>query len=80
MTHPLVVNKHKTDAYDCDVTRPSVLGNPFVGEGAIERYRAYVLNRPDLLKIIKSLRGKRIACVCAPKPCHGDVIAEIANE
>lgn len=30
--------------------------------------------RPDL----ERLRGKRLACWCAPLPCHGDVIAEVA--
>lgn len=79
MPHPLVVNKRNTNDYDVDVSRPSVLGNPFVGRDAIERYRVYVLKRPDLLARIRALRGKRLACTCAPKPCHADIIAEIAN-
>ncbi len=79
MPHPLVVNKNSTNDYDTDVSRPSALGNPFAGIGAIERFRAYLLGRPDLLALVKTLRGKRLGCVCAPKPCHADVIAEIAN-
>jgi len=31
--------------------------------------------RPDL----EPLRGKRLACWCAPLPCHGDVIAELVG-
>jgi hypothetical protein len=80
MPHPLVVNKRKTDDYDVDVSRPSVLGNPFVGRDAIKHFREYLLKRPDLLELVKKLRGKRLACTCAPKPCHADIIAEIAND
>ncbi len=79
MPHPLVVNKRKTDDYDCDVSRPSLLGNPYVGGNAIMLFRRYLLKRPDLLAEVKKLRGKRLACTCAPRPCHADVIAEIAN-
>lgn len=28
---------------------------------------------------VESLRGKALICYCAPKPCHGDVIAEYLN-
>jgi hypothetical protein len=79
MPHPLVVNKRTTDLWDIDVSRPSILGNPFVGPDAIEKFRAYLLQMPDLLRRAKALRGQRLACTCAPKPCHADVIAEIAN-
>lgn len=29
---------------------------------------------------IKSLRGKDLVCWCAPKPCHADVLLELANK
>ena len=32
-----------------------------------------------LLARIPELRGKRMACWCSPKACHGDVLAELAN-
>ena len=35
--------------------------------------------RPDLLARLGELRGKRLACWCAPKSCHGDVLAELAE-
>ena len=48
---------------------------------AIELFRlkeAEVLRRyPDHLD---SLRGKTLACWCAPLPCHGDVIAAFLAE
>lgn len=30
--------------------------------------------------IKKELKGKDLICFCAPKPCHADVLLEIANE
>jgi len=33
----------------------------------------------DLLARIPELRGKRLVCYCAPLPCHGDILAELAN-
>lgn len=45
----------------------------------IERYREWIMNQPDLLARIHELRGKRLGCWCAPKPCHGDVLAELAD-
>ena len=28
---------------------------------------------------LADLRGKRLGCWCAPKPCHGDVLVELVN-
>jgi len=46
--------------------------------GAIYHFRLYAVDRlsrePDWLE---PLRGNRLACWCAPLPCHGDVIAEL---
>lgn len=47
---------------------------------AIERYEAWVLNQPELLRRIKrALKGKILGCWCAPLACHGEVLARIAN-
>lgn len=46
---------------------------------AIERYREYLLKRPDLLAQIMELDGKVLGCWCKKKPldpCHGDVLVE----
>jgi hypothetical protein len=29
--------------------------------------------------IKRELKGKDLICFCAPKPCHADVLLEIAN-
>lgn len=34
---------------------------------------------PELLALVPELRGRALACWCAPEPCHGDVLAELAD-
>jgi hypothetical protein len=48
-------------------------------EQAITLYRAHLTKRPDLLALIPGLRGRTLACWCAPNACHADVLAEIAE-
>ena len=63
-------------------------GNPFAMQNASDAERDRVIRQyqvwltAQLLLVQKArqeLRGKRLACWCAPKPCHGDVLARIAN-
>lgn len=68
------------------IGRPSKWGNPFVigrdgnREEVIKKYKEYVMKNKELIQIIKSeLKGKKLNCWCSPLPCHGDVLAEIAN-
>lgn len=68
------------------IMRPSEWGNPFRVEPgtsraqAIARHRAWVMADPDFVaRIQQELRGKDLVCNCKPKPCHGDVLLEIAN-
>jgi hypothetical protein len=80
-----VVNKRR-QAYDVYIGRGSKWGNPYIigrdGDRAevIEKYRAYLLRRPDLLASLEELRGKRLGCFCAPLACHGDVLVEILGD
>lgn len=77
------------------VGRPTAFGNPFTHldestlakfrvktrEEAVERYKQWILGIPALVQMAKDqLRGKDLVCWCAPKPCHGDVLLEIANQ
>jgi hypothetical protein len=48
-------------------------------EEKVERFEAYLKRRPDLLARVHELKGKRLACHCHPKRCHGDVLAKLAN-
>jgi hypothetical protein len=51
-------------------------------EDAIECYRLYLTEKPELLdQIRKELRGKILMCWCRlDQPCHADVLLEIANK
>lgn len=61
-------------------------GNPFrIGDHGdratviklFKTYFAYVVkNDPGYRAEVLNLKGHRLACHCAPLPCHGDVIAE----
>jgi hypothetical protein len=48
-------------------------------EDAIEKYREWILQQPNLLKKIPFLKGKVLGCWCKPAGCHGDVLAELAE-
>lgn len=82
----IVVNIANGDEYDVFIGRPSIWGNPFtIGkhgtrEQVIEKYRDYILNNPALMEMLPELRGKRLGCYCAPKPCHGDILVELLEE
>ena len=88
MSHPLVVHC-KRAPYDVYVGRPSEWGNPFaIGrdgtrEDVIQKFRHVIVSlslEPAFMeKLVAQLRGKVLGCWCAPKPCHGDVLAEWAN-
>jgi hypothetical protein len=83
--------KHPFDVY---IGRPSAWGNPFSHkEGTIAKFKvntleeslasfeAWFLQQPILVERAKfQLKGKILGCWCAPGPCHGDIIARIANE
>ena len=48
---------------------------------AIEKYERWLLAQPDLVAHAREhLRGKVLGCWCAPKACHGHVLARIVNE
>lgn len=77
----------KRRRYDVYIGRPSDYGNPFK-EGVdgtradvIQMFEDWLLRQPKLLEQVKrELRGKVLGCWCAPEPCHGDILARIANE
>ena len=76
----------KRSKYDVYIGRPGPWGNPFeIGkdgtrEEVVTKYAEWILAQPDLMEKAKNeLNGKVLACWCAPKLCHGDVLAEIAK-
>ena len=59
---------------------PFVIGKDGTREEVIAKYREWLLAQPDLVAAARrELRGKDLLCFCAPKPCHGDVLLEVAN-
>jgi hypothetical protein len=77
------------------IGRPSKWGNPYthlVGykdtihvetpEEAIELYYDWIIEQikanPEKYNL-DELRGKVLGCYCAPKPCHGDILVQLAD-
>ncbi len=60
-------------------------GNPFLigehgsREQVISLFRNYLIRNPELIIRVPELAGQRLGCWCAPRPCHGDVLAEYAD-
>jgi len=71
------------------VGRGSAYGNPYpvtdsmTAEQAVEMFRQWINDKRQTNTrrlAIKELKGKNLACWCAPdQPCHADVLLEIAN-
>ena len=79
-------SNHEGDNY-VYIGRPSKWGNLFIigrdgsREEVIKRYKDWLMAQPILLKAIKTeLKDKILVCWCKPEACHGDILAEIANE
>ena len=85
MAHPLVVHC-KRACFDVYVGRPSKWGNPFeVGrdgtrEEVIASYERWIASQPVLLAALPELAGETLGCWCAPRACHGEVLARLARE
>ena len=68
------------------IDRLTKWGNPFRLGGdvdratAIARYSEWLRRQPDVVAAARAeLRGKTLGCWCAPLPCHGDVLAAVAE-
>ena len=80
--------------HDVYIGRGSQWGNPYshltdskalykvaTVEEAVEKYASYLLDNDYLMKQIKHLRGKVLGCPCGGVwPCHGHILAALANE
>lgn len=77
---------HKNEPHDVYIGRPSKWGNPFVlgkdgdRQEVISKYYDWITKQPNLMSAIHAeLKGKRLGCWCSPLPCHGDVLAYLAE-
>lgn len=83
-----VVNLHRGGVCDIYIGRAGhghdgYFGNPYwegMREENIRRFREYFANRietdSEFRQRVLALRGKRLGCFCAPRPCHGDVYVQ----
>ena len=77
----------KKEPFDIYIGRPSKWGSPFrIGkdgsrEDVIQKYRDWILANSNLMaQLPLELKGKTLGCWCKPNACHGDVLAELADE
>lgn len=76
-------------ALSVDITRKSAYGNPYrIGVNGnrsqvLAKYRQHLLAKIDkdwgFRLAVRGLYGKDLCCVCAPLPCHGDILEEVAE-
>ena len=85
----------KLAPYDIYIGRPRSgaplgWGNPFIigpdgtREQVIQSYREWVVWQPHLMAALPDLKDKVLGCWCKTAanpqcPCHGDVLAELAD-
>lgn len=84
----------RNSSYDVLIDRSTKWGNPFTHikdkktlatqivatrAEAIAKYEEWLLQQPQLLAELPKLKGKTLGCWCAPLPCHGDVLARLAE-
>lgn len=80
-----VVNLYK-EKYTIYIGRPSKWGNPFeIGkdgtrEQVLQKYKQYILEKPELLEMLPQLKNEILGCFCKPNACHGDILIELLKE
>ena len=89
-----VTNKRRGNPTPRDVYvgRPGPWGNPYrlanphddrQRQAVLAKYRLWLTRQVETGRLpltrLKTLTGKRLVCWCAPKPCHGDVLAQAAD-
>ena len=84
-THPLnVIHRREMREGDVYIGRGGPWGNPFrIGQDGsradvIHKHKQWLweqLQRDEALRAaLLALDSKRLACWCAPRPCHGDTL------
>jgi predicted nucleic acid-binding Zn ribbon protein len=58
---------------------PYKIGEDGTREEILAKYEHYLLESQDLIDQLPELRGKVLACWCAPEPCHGDVLVRLVS-
>lgn len=89
-----VINIHHKVPYDIYIGRGrgSIWGNPFshmentkaefkvnTRDEAVDAYLPWILDQPQLLELLYTLKNKVLGCFCSPKRCHGDMLISLVN-
>jgi hypothetical protein len=79
----------RKERFDVLIDRRTVFGNLFVMNREADRdrvcdeYKKWLWQRfksePEFAAAILALKGKTLACWCAPKRCHGHEIVKLIN-
>ena len=83
--HPQLISWAKSNGLYVRIDRGTKWGNPFVLERdgdrdtVIDRYRQRLAREDLLLAALGELAGMALGCWCAPRRCHGDVLAGIVH-
>ncbi len=82
--NPFSIKKWETREKVLDMYRQYLLGNLEENGDKGLRSKKWGIPKtsppgPELLKDIEELRGKVLACWCAPEPCHGNVLLEFLS-
>ena len=76
----------KKEPYDIYIGRPSKWGNPFIigrdgkRNEVVNKFRVWCLRQRGIMDSLGELRGRTLGCWCSPLQCHGDVLAELADD
>jgi hypothetical protein len=85
------IKRGKHNLEESDWANPFKVGRDGTLEEVLQKYERYLLEeRPDLIARLHELRGRPLACWCAPEGriltkgdplcCHGQVLARLADE
>jgi hypothetical protein len=88
MHQTIVINMKITHHWDIRIDRASKWGNPFHLQDntpserrrCLAEYEHYIRTNEKLLAALPELIGKRLACWCVPRPCHGHILLKIMKE
>jgi hypothetical protein len=75
----------RQELFDVFIGRPSKWGNPFVigrhgsRSEVIQKYRAWIVNQPHLMRSLPELKDKILGCYCSPLACHGNVLVDLIS-
>ena len=69
------------DLPESDWANPFTVKEHGSREVVCQMYEEYLFEkRPDLLARLGELKGRTLGCWCAPKECHGHVLARLADD